>query len=135
MRSNATKQHMLDNAEEVRRLNARIDETFRSRDKTREGFEQWERACKEFHERYDALAFPGGYSTAVERIAQGDAEAIEAALCFVELRPYFFRSGYMFKTLMRKVKRAQLDAKQAKRLEKVVQAYEQWRQMKRESKT
>lgn len=132
MRSNATRQHMLDNAGEVRRLHARIHETYRNRDKTRDGFEQWQSACKEFHERYDALAFPGGYSTAVERIAQGEAEAIEAALCFVELRPYFFRSGYMFKTLMRKLKRAPLDAKQSKRFEKVVQAYEQWRQRKRE---
>jgi hypothetical protein len=126
---------MLDNAEEVRRLHARINETYQNRGKTPGATEQWKRACEEFHARYDALAFPGGYDTAVERIAQGDPEAIEAALCFVELRPYFFRSGYMFKTLMRKLKRAPLDAKQSKRFEKVVQAYEQWRQSKREPKT
>lgn len=135
MHSKTIKQHMLDNAEEVRRLHARIHETYRNRGKMVGATEQWKRACAEFHERYDALAFPGGYDTAVKRIANGDAEAIEAAVCFVELRPYFFRSGYMFKTLMRKLKRAPLDAKQSKRFEKVVIAYEQWRQSKRESKT
>lgn len=113
MRSEAIKTNILTNSEEIRKLHRRIHETFRDRDKSREQYELWERACEEFHARYDVLAFPGGYSTAAERMAQADAEAIESALCFVELRPYFFRSGYMFKTLLRKLKRASLNEKQA----------------------
>ena len=55
------------------------------------------RLCAEFHSQYDDLAFPSGYSTAFERIAAHDLEAIETAFCFFDCRPYFFRSGYMFK--------------------------------------
>ena len=134
MNTEATKEWILRNAEEIRKLHGRIHETYKQRGKVPGATERWSRACEEFHARYDSLAFPGGYETAVARMAQGDAEAIEAALCFVELRPYFFRSGYMFKTFLRKLKRAQLDVRQTERFERVVQAYEKWRQMKREGK-
>ena len=134
MNTDATKEWILRNAEEIRELHGRIHETYKQRGKVPGATERWSRACEEFHARYDGLAFPGGYETAVARMAQGDADAIEAALCFVELRPYFFRSGYMFKTFLRKLKRAQLDVRQTERFERVVQAYEKWREMKREGK-
>ena len=134
MNTEATKEWFRRNTEEIRKLHGRIHETYKQRGKVPGATERWSRACEEFHARYDSLAFPGGYETAVARMAQGDAEAIEAALCFVELRPYFFRSGYMFKTFLRKLKRAQLDVRQTERFERVVQAYEKWRQMKREGK-
>jgi hypothetical protein len=118
------------NAEEIRRLHGRIHETVRLRDKSAEQKERWQRACAEFHARYDALAFPGGYNGAMDRILSGDLEAIEAALCFVEVRPYFFRSGYMFKALLPKLKRAPLSAAQSSRLQAVLSAYEAWRHAK-----
>ena len=134
MNTEATKEWFVRNAEEIRKLHGRIHETFRQRGKEPGATERWSRACQEFHARYDDLAFPGGYATAMARIAQGDVDAIEAALCFVELRPYFFRSGYMFKDFMRKLKRAPLDPSQTERFERVVQAYDAWKQKKREGK-
>ena len=116
------------NAAEVTRLHSRIHETFEHRYKTPEQTKRWERACAEFHARYDSLSFPGGYSTARERIVAGDLYAIEAALCFVELRPYFFRSGYMFKELLPKLKKANLSSEQVERLDRVLSAYAKWRQ-------
>ncbi|MFP5382346.1 MAG: hypothetical protein ACLGG4_08780, partial [Gammaproteobacteria bacterium] len=80
--------------------------------------------------RYDELSFPGGYSTAFERIFSGDVEAIETALCFLECRPYFFRSGYMWKEISRKLKRAPLSEQQAERLEIVMNKYNAWRASK-----
>lgn len=132
MNTEKTKEWLLRNAEVIRKLHSRIHETYSQRSTAPGATAEWQRACAEFRERYDSLAFPGGADTAVKRMLNGDAEAIEAALCFVEIRPYFFRSGYMFKIFLRKLRRAQLDARQAERYERVVQNYEKWKQMKRE---
>jgi hypothetical protein len=127
MKVERLKESMLANAEEIRRLNARIDETVRLRDRSPEDHRIWELACQAFHSRYDALAFPGGYAGALERIAAGEPGAIEAALCFLEVRPYFFRSGYMYKDILRKTKHAALSKPQMARFASVVAAYEQYR--------
>jgi hypothetical protein len=119
------------NASEVVRLHKRVHETYRLSSRTPEHRERWETTCSEFRSRYDALAFPGGYSSAVARIVAGDSDAIEAGLCFVELRPYFYRSGYLFKSILPKLKRASLSAEQSQRLLKVLEAYSAWRESRR----
>jgi len=118
------------NAEEVAQLHARIHETLAFRDRSSEKRQEWQRACETFHSRYNELAFPGGYDGALERILAGDPEAMEAAICFLELRPYFFRSGYMFESILRKAKRAPLNHEQAARLQFVVQGLAAWRAKK-----
>jgi len=127
MDSVAIKELILSNAEEIRELLARIHETVRTRSSSPEGLSNWKLACHAFHSRYGELAFPGGYSGALERIAAGDPATIEAALCFLEVRPYFFRSGYMFKDILRKTKRVPLPSNQAARLAQVVEAYAVYR--------
>ena len=76
-------------------------------------------ACKEFRERFDGLAFPGGYEAGLKKIEEGEAKAIEAALAFLEVRPYFFRSQYMAKKLTRQLKHVSLSAGQSERFEKI----------------
>jgi hypothetical protein len=105
---------------EITRLNNRIHETVRFRGASPRQRDEWSTACAEFHSRYDQLAFPGGYKGVTKRILSGDAYSVEVAICFLELRPYFFRSGYMFKELLRKVKRAPMSAIQAERLQAVI---------------
>jgi len=114
-------------ATEIRRLHARIHETFRYRDASQQQRDEWKDACAEFHARYNMLAFPDGYDGAVERIIAGDPKAVEAAICFLELRPYFFRSGYMFSKILRKAKRASLSPQQADRLSSVIERQTKWR--------
>jgi len=114
-------------ATEIRRLHSRIHETVCYRDASQQQRDEWENACAEFHARYDMLAFPDGYDGAVERIIAGDPKAVEAAICFLELRPCFFRSGYMFSKLLRKVKRAPLSPQQADRLRFVIERQARWR--------
>ena len=92
------------NAEQINQLKRWIDETYQYRDQNDHRRKEWEAACADFHSRYDALVFPGWLSGAYERIVEGDREALEAAICFLECRPYFFRSGYIFKDLLRKAK-------------------------------
>jgi len=119
---------IVENAKRINQLKRRIDETFKQRDKNDHKRKEWEAACAEFHSQYDALAFPGGLSGAYERIVEGDPEAVEAAICFLECRPYFFRSGYMFKDILRKAKHAPLKDDQKARLDAVLKAYAEYRE-------
>lgn len=121
------KEEIIRNAEKINQLKDHIAQTLKHRDENRE---EWEKACAEFHRQYDALAFPGGLKGAYERIVDGDPRAMEAAICFLECRPYFFRSGYMFKDILRKAKRAPLNKKQKKRLEYVIDAYHNYKKSK-----
>lgn len=79
-----------ENAETIRHLHSRIKETFKVRDQSPLKRREWELACQEFHARYETLSFPCNYSEALQKIKDGDPLSVESALCFVELRPYFF---------------------------------------------
>jgi hypothetical protein len=132
MDSEHLRQQIRDNAQEIVRLHSRIHETYLQRSESRDKRGEWEKACAEFHTRYDRLAFPTGYQGggALRRIEYGDPEAMEAAVCFLEVRPYFFRSGYMFKDILRKCRKAPLSADQAARLNVVEKKYLDWRERK-----
>ena len=119
---------ILQNARIINELKARIDETVKFRDKNEYKRKEWQKACADFHKEYDALAFPGGYEGAWQRILDGDYKAMEAAICFLEVRPYFFRSGYMFKDILRKARQAPLSEDQRKRLNEVLDAYRKYRE-------
>jgi hypothetical protein len=127
VKSERLKEFMLENAEKIRSLKAQVDETVRTRDRSSEDRRKWELACATFHSRYDALAFPGGYTGALERVLAGEPKAVEAGLCFLETHPYFFRSGYMFRDILRKMRRAPLSGSQASRFASIVSAYQAYR--------
>ncbi len=120
------------NSAEAALLHGRIHETFAMRDVSPKRREEWKRACEVFHSRYDELAFPGGYDGALDRLVAGDLETMEATICFLEIRPYFFRSGYMFDALLRKAKHAPLNPEQRARLQVVVDEVRAWKASKRE---
>jgi len=121
---------ILKNAQKVNLLKSRIDETVKYRDKNDHKFKEWQSACKAFHDQYDSLAFPGGAASAFERIEKGNSQAIEAGLCFIECRPYFFRSGYMYKDLMRKLKKAPMEPSQKARFNLVHEKYIKYREQR-----
>lgn len=125
------REQIRENAAEIVRLRSRIRETYSERAKSPKKKLEWQQACAEFHARYDSLAFPGGYGQgggALNRILSGESEAMEAAICFLEVRPYFFRSGYMFKDILRKCRKAPLTSEQAARLSAVEEKLSQWRE-------
>ena len=128
MKVSEIKQAIVSGAAEITRLNDRIRETVRFRDASSRQREEWKSACAEFHSRYDSLAFPGGYEGAMDRVLAGDPFSIEAAICFLESRPYFFRSGYMFTDILRKTKRAALSPDQAGRLQFVIERQALWKE-------
>jgi hypothetical protein len=113
-------------AAEIRRLHARIHETFRTRS-SRAGENAWKAACADFHARYHSLACPPGWNEIVRGLDDGDGGAIDWALSFVEIRPYFFRSGYMYRDLVRRLKRAALDDARRARWDAFHDRYRRWR--------
>jgi hypothetical protein len=125
---------LIENAAEINRLHDRIHETFKRRDESDESHQEWSQACSEMHARYEKLRLPGGpYPDFYDRLRAGDPEIIEVALCFLEVRPYFFRSGYDWKTILQKCKRAPMSAEQSERLRRVSEKYSQWRKLRKES--
>lgn len=122
------------NAKEINRLKSRIDETFKNRDSSKEAWGEWSKACEEFHNKYDNLAFPGGLEGSDDRILSGDKITIDTAITFLECRPYFFRSGYIYQNLIRKLKRAPLAGEEKECLKAFMVKYEEYRRRKREDK-
>ncbi len=112
---------------EINRLKCRIHETYKLRLKNDHKLKEWKTACEEFHSKFEKLAFPGGLDGAYERILNGEPKAIEAGLCFIELRPYFFRSGYMYKDILRKLNKAPLKPADRSRYQVVKSAYLEYR--------
>ena len=115
---------------ELVELHKRIHTTLARRNKSAADRNKWKQACAEFHARYNLLAFPGGYAGALDRIKSGDPATMEAAICFLECRPYFFRSGYMFKDILRRCRHAPLSKDQSARLERVEARLLAWKEEK-----
>jgi hypothetical protein len=122
---------MIENAAAINRLTRRIHETVKGRAKSAELRREWSKACEEFHARYGELCMPGGYPPNFhERILAGDPAAIEVALCFLEVRPYFFRSGYLWKTILQKCKRVPMSAEQSERFATLLEKHAEWKKLR-----
>ncbi|MBA0342288.1 hypothetical protein D7U87_16485 [Stenotrophomonas maltophilia] len=122
------------NADEINRLRQLIRDTAGARWRGPEERERHAAACAEFHQHYERLAFPGGYANALKRLAEHDPNTLDVALTFLEVRPYFFRSGYMWKTLLKRVQRVAMGTKQHARLQKILDAYAAYRVGRRQSR-
>ena len=109
------------NARRITELNERMHDAAQRSDSNPEARAEWSKARAEFDSQYDALAFPGGYRAGLKRIQAGDGRAIEDALTFLEVRPYFFRSQYMRTKLARLLKRATLTARQLERFQSAME--------------
>lgn len=112
-------------------LYQRIHQTLARRDDGPKQRQEWKDACSEFHAKYESLAFIGGADTARDRLRDGDAVAIEYALDFLEVRPYFFRSGYLYKDLMRVLRNCPLSNAQRIRYDKIRERYNEYRAHRR----
>lgn len=125
------RKQMIENSTEINRLHSRIHETFKTRGQSEDAHREWSNACEEFHSRYNQLCLPGGWDSGFyDRLLAGDSSAIEVALCFLEVRPYFFRSGYQWKDLLNKCKRIPMHDEQAERFASILTKYEEWKRRK-----
>ena len=118
---------MKESTAEIVRLHRRVHETLGDRDKSDECRQAWFDACAEFRRRHDELAFLGGASSAIRRMRSSDQVAIEYGLLFIETRPYFFRSGYMYNHFLRVLRNCELTAMQRMRYNNVYARHLEYR--------
>jgi hypothetical protein len=130
IKSDRIKQTIIENTAEIVRLDTLRRKAFEQRNQSPEKWDEFYQAGTELSSRYNSLAFPRGLNGAYERIASGDPDTIEEAICFLEVRPYFLRSGYMFRDILRKCKRAPLSPEQVSRLDAVLEEVAEWRRSK-----
>jgi len=115
-------QEILDNSTEIRRLCDRIKITGPVMHLSSEHRKAHDVACKEYHQRFDSLAFPGG-GAMLNRVRQNDPIAIESAIRFLVADPYHFRSGYIKEYLWRWLKHCELSMSARNRLEMAALLY------------
>jgi hypothetical protein len=119
---------LIENAAEINRLHRHIHETFQERDQSDAQYLAWEQAAEEFHLNYSRLCLPGGpYPDFYTHLRAGNPEMMEVALCFLEVRPYFFRSGYHWKAILQKCKHSPKSTEQAERFRLLFVRYTIWR--------
>jgi len=106
------------NAAELRNLE---EEVHRTRKKFGRG-EEWGVASRRFFAGFDRLAFPGGLEKTMKLLPQNALDTIESAIRYLEVDPWFFRSGYIKADLLRDLRHAPLKEEQRIRLQKVILA-------------
>ena len=106
-------------ARRIEELRAEVLRRAGQRDSSAITRDAWQKACQAFHDEFLLRSFPGGYD-AIASIREGDGTAIETALQFLEVDPWFFRSGYIKADVARALANAPLDEEQKARVRNVV---------------
>jgi len=102
----------------LRALHERVHLTVRSRDSGPAARQAWEQACQAFHTYVSDL--DPHLQRALEDAQYSHAEQIEFVVCFLEVDPHFFRSGYLKQILLTRIKRSVLTAHITRRLRAVL---------------
>ena len=110
------------NLAEIDRLRRRVDETAAWRDRSDADRQVWADACRQFHQRFDQLAFPGGTAQWAAFLA-GKSRGIDAAIAFLDVDPWFLRSGYAKEIIWHRLKRFPLEASRLATLESIALAW------------
>jgi hypothetical protein len=99
-------------------LHAAIHQTFRLRSRDARSRREWEQACAAFHSYVSPMYSYLERACTVERYT--DKKLLEFAVCFLEVDPWFFRSGYFKESLLTRLKRSDLGEDARRRLRMVL---------------
>lgn len=97
----------------------RIDEAFLHRSDSPEAWERWKQVCADWHASRKPTDFLWEESTR-QRLRSGDPVAVEDAILFLEIDPWFFRSGYLKERVLGALKRAPLSFHQQERVRHII---------------
>ena len=101
------------------RHHEQINATFARRDQSKKGYEDWKAATSAWH----AQRYPTDFLWSDEfLVALGNSkrQAIEDTILYLEVDPWYFRSGYLKERLLRKLKSADLTERDKVRLRNVI---------------
>jgi len=102
-------------AKAISDLQKNVHTTFKNRSSDRE---TWSKACEKFHSYVSSL------SIFINRVYNEpefqDEEILEFGITYLEVDPFYFRSGYIKEEILTKIKRSRLSKKQMKRLRAVL---------------
>lgn len=79
----------------------------------------WKNACLDFHQTELATDFLWSHETQLS-IRRGNRKAIDDALLFLEVDPWYFRSGYLKEMLIDSLKRAPLTKDDKARIRNII---------------
>jgi len=99
-------------------LHERVHITCRTRHTDRHAHAAWTEACHAFHTYVSAL--DPYLDAALCDPCYTHSEQIEFVVCFLEVDPHFFRSGYLKQDLLTRIKRSKLTAPIKRRLHAVL---------------
>jgi len=110
------------NSAEIDRLRRQIRETATLRRRSATDRQAWVDAWRQYQTQMDRLAFPGGAAQWSAFLA-GKSRGIDAAIAFLDVDPWFLRSGYAKEIIWHRLKRFPLDASHAAALETIALAW------------
>ena len=102
----------------LRELHAQVHRTFLHRDHDAQSRLEWERACAAFHSRKSRL--DPYIERACKKARYTDKNLLEFVVCFLEVDPWFFGSGYLKQIFLTRLKRSDLDEATKGRLRRVL---------------
>jgi hypothetical protein len=105
-------------AAKLEALHVEVHWTFAHRDRNAESRLAWQRACDAFHSHVSALDPYLERACNKERYTKQDL--VEFAVCFLEVDPWFFRSGYLKQILLTRLKQSDLGETAKGRLRSVL---------------
>lgn len=111
-------QLILDEAAKLQQLHATVHTTWAHRDRDARFRRVWSDACDAFHTYVSAI--DRYLDRACDEKRYTDREVIEFSICFLEVDPWFFRSGFLKQELLTRLKRTELDKSAKERLRAVL---------------
>lgn len=111
--------NLLAQADRLNAADLQIDATFARRTASPAAERAWREATDEGHRARERM-YPESFWRDARALANGDTNAIEPALIFLETDPWCFRSGYVKADLMRYLSRIPLTGSQERRIERIL---------------
>ena len=112
------RQLIIDEAAKLNELHEKVHESYSYRGKGAKGYRVWEEACKLFHKYESPL--DEYLEKACSAKKYDDNDLLEFVVQFLELDPWFFRSGYLKQIFLTKIKRSNISETMKSRLRNVL---------------